>query len=63
MLTTGGEIKLIDFGLCIDVTAGGSTHMCGSPYWMSPEMIKKDIHGLMVRSSFNIKFAVSAHPF
>jgi len=45
MMTSGGEVKLIDFGLCIDLSDGTSVHMCGSPYWMSPEMTKKDGHG------------------
>merc|ERR1739848_194589 len=44
MMTTEGEIKLIDFGLCIDLSEGKSTHMVGSPYWMPPEMIRREEH-------------------
>ncbi|GAM18932.1 hypothetical protein SAMD00019534_021070 [Acytostelium subglobosum LB1] len=44
MLSTTGDIKLIDFGLCASVEKGTSNHIVGSPYWMSPEMIKGDPH-------------------
>ncbi|KAK5575600.1 hypothetical protein RB653_006733 [Dictyostelium firmibasis] len=40
MVSTDGEVKLIDFGLCASVEKGGSQHMVGSPYYMSPEMIR-----------------------
>ena len=41
MLTTSGEIKMVDFGLCVDVSDGGMLNsMAGSPLWMPPEMIK-----------------------
>jgi p21-activated kinase 1 len=44
MMTVYGEIKLIDFGLCIDVskTNGRAQSMVGSPFWMPPEMIKRE---------------------
>merc|ERR1711959_42771 len=48
MMSTSAEIKLIDFGLCRDLRDGPQTHMVGSPYWMPPEMIKKQPHGLPV---------------
>eukprot|EP01103_Thecamoeba_quadrilineata_P003129 TRINITY_DN12946_c0_g1_i1.p1 TRINITY_DN12946_c0_g1~~TRINITY_DN12946_c0_g1_i1.p1 ORF type:complete len:619 (-),score=119.81 TRINITY_DN12946_c0_g1_i1:250-1893(-) len=48
MITVGGDVKLIDFGLCVDLSEGPDTHMCGSPYWMPPEMIRKEPHGLLV---------------
>lgn len=35
-------------GLCTDTSQGPVVHMVGSPYWMPPEMIKKDPHGLPV---------------
>ncbi|CAD8168596.1 unnamed protein product [Paramecium pentaurelia] len=50
-----GHIKLIDFGLCkTDIKDGERSHsFCGSPYYMSPEMIDQrgatkasDIYGL-----------------
>eukprot|EP01097_Dermamoeba_algensis_P009089 TRINITY_DN6277_c0_g1_i1.p1 TRINITY_DN6277_c0_g1~~TRINITY_DN6277_c0_g1_i1.p1 ORF type:complete len:232 (+),score=52.97 TRINITY_DN6277_c0_g1_i1:57-698(+) len=39
MLTTSAEVKLIDFGLCIEEGHGRHGKMAGSPYWMAPEMI------------------------
>jgi len=45
MMTTKGEVKLIDFGLCIDIEKEGPrTHLVGSPFWMSPEMILRAPH-------------------
>eukprot|EP01104_Vermistella_antarctica_P012562 TRINITY_DN366_c0_g1_i1.p1 TRINITY_DN366_c0_g1~~TRINITY_DN366_c0_g1_i1.p1 ORF type:complete len:512 (-),score=108.28 TRINITY_DN366_c0_g1_i1:178-1713(-) len=44
MMTVRGEIKLIDFGLCVDITEGEQTSMCGSPFWMPPEMIRRQTH-------------------
>eukprot|EP01102_Stenamoeba_stenopodia_P014999 TRINITY_DN5067_c0_g1_i2.p1 TRINITY_DN5067_c0_g1~~TRINITY_DN5067_c0_g1_i2.p1 ORF type:complete len:1016 (+),score=241.57 TRINITY_DN5067_c0_g1_i2:129-3176(+) len=46
MMSVEGDVKLIDFGLCIDTTVVQSCHMVGSPYWTPPEMIRKEIHGL-----------------
>jgi serine/threonine protein kinase len=46
MLTVHGEVKLIDFGLCSDISQGEVVHMVGSPFWMPPEMIKRLPHGL-----------------
>lgn len=37
MLTIQGEVKLIDFGLCSDISQGEVVHMVGSPFWMPPE--------------------------
>eukprot|EP01125_Pyxidicula_operculata_P001092 TRINITY_DN1099_c0_g1_i1.p1 TRINITY_DN1099_c0_g1~~TRINITY_DN1099_c0_g1_i1.p1 ORF type:complete len:388 (+),score=55.93 TRINITY_DN1099_c0_g1_i1:40-1203(+) len=48
MLQTNGNVKLIDFGLCSDMSQGPVTHMVGSPLWMPPEMIKKQPHSLPV---------------
>jgi serine/threonine protein kinase len=39
---------LVDFGLCSDVSQGEVVHMVGSPFWMPPEMIRRDPHGLPV---------------
>jgi len=46
MLTVNGDVKLIDFGLCSDISQGEVVHMVGSPFWMPPEMIKRQPHGL-----------------
>ncbi|PRP88071.1 hypothetical protein PROFUN_04162 [Planoprotostelium fungivorum] len=47
MLTVSGQVKLIDFGFCIQVKEG-ITHMVGSPFWMPPEMIQGKAHGCPV---------------
>lgn len=39
---------LVDFGLCSDISQGEVVHMVGSPFWMPPEMIKRQPHGLSV---------------
>jgi len=44
MLTTKGELKLIDFGLAIEISKC-RVHMVGSPFWMPPEMIQCKPHG------------------
>jgi len=48
MLDMSGNVKLIDFGLCSDISQGEVVHMVGSPFWMPPEMIQRKPHGLMV---------------
>jgi len=48
MLDMSGNVKLIDFGLCSDISQGEVVHMVGSPFWMPPEMILRKPHGLMV---------------
>jgi len=48
MLDLSGNVKLIDFGLCSDISQGEVVHMVGSPFWMPPEMILRKPHGLMV---------------
>eukprot|EP01087_Luapelamoeba_hula_P007663 TRINITY_DN1870_c2_g1_i5.p1 TRINITY_DN1870_c2_g1~~TRINITY_DN1870_c2_g1_i5.p1 ORF type:complete len:726 (+),score=157.07 TRINITY_DN1870_c2_g1_i5:1333-3510(+) len=46
MMTTQGEVKLIDFGLCLDLQEEPRpSHMVGSPFWMPPEMIKRKVYG------------------
>jgi len=44
MMTIKGEVKLIDFGLCIDLNDLNQrkSRMVGSPFWMPPEMIKRE---------------------
>ncbi|EFA76297.1 protein serine/threonine kinase [Heterostelium album PN500] len=45
MMTTGGDIKIIDFGLCTPLIKHSErTRMCGSPLWMPPEMILQRPH-------------------
>jgi len=39
MMSIQGQVKLIDFGLCADMSTGFPRHMVGSPFWMPPEMI------------------------
>jgi serine/threonine protein kinase len=48
VLTSNGSVQLIDLGLCTDISQGQVTHMVGSPFWMPPEMIRKEPHGLPV---------------
>ncbi|EGC35711.1 hypothetical protein DICPUDRAFT_151903 [Dictyostelium purpureum] len=40
MMTIEGKIKIVDFGLCVDANERKLVHMAGSPFWMSPEMIR-----------------------
>uniref|UniRef100_A0A6B2L7H6 Protein kinase domain-containing protein n=1 Tax=Arcella intermedia TaxID=1963864 RepID=A0A6B2L7H6_9EUKA len=44
MIGVDGDIKLIDFGLCEDMSSGPRYGTLGSPYWLSPEMIKQQSH-------------------
>jgi len=44
MLDINGAVKLIDFGLCASFKEGPRKRMLGSPFWISPEMIKQEEH-------------------
>mmetsp|Transcript_15120 Transcript_15120/g.22651 ORF Transcript_15120/g.22651 Transcript_15120/m.22651 type:complete len:504 (+) Transcript_15120:35-1546(+) len=45
MMTTDGQIKLIDFGLCTEVPKTKPlVGIVGSPYWVPPEMIHLQPH-------------------
>lgn len=44
MMSIEGHIKLIDFGLCCDISDGPRRQMLGSPYWIPPEMIRRKEH-------------------
>ncbi len=53
MMSVQGDIKLIDFGLCIEVTPEEMKEekvqgMVGSPCWIPPEMIKREPYGSKV---------------
>lgn len=48
MFTIHAEVKLIDFGLCCDVSNGPTIAMVGSPFWMAPEMIRGTFHSYPV---------------
>lgn len=47
-MSTKGEIKLIDFGLCLNIEKDGEkNHLVGSPFWMSPEMVARQPHSYL----------------
>lgn len=49
MLDVDGRVKLIDFGLAVEIEPDKlPTDMCGSPYWMPPEMILRQPHSFPV---------------
>uniref|UniRef100_A0A6B2L8U8 Protein kinase domain-containing protein n=1 Tax=Arcella intermedia TaxID=1963864 RepID=A0A6B2L8U8_9EUKA len=48
ILSIHGHVKLIDFGLCVDVSGGPDYHMVGSSYWMAPEVIRGALHSTPV---------------
>jgi len=51
MMTINGGIKLIDFGLCADVSSSPNKtrkEMVGSPLWIAPEMIRGEEHSFPV---------------
>jgi len=43
MMGENGEVKLTDFGFCARLGDGkqARTSTAGTPYWMSPEVIKE----------------------
>jgi len=44
ILSIHGPVKLVDFGLSVDVSIGPDDHMVGSSYWMAPEVIRGLLH-------------------
>lgn len=49
MIDIDGAVKLIDFGLCVDLNKNPEPRsMVGSAYWMAPEMILRKPHGTAV---------------
>lgn len=43
MLSVGGDVKLIDMGLCVE--SGEWSGLAGTPAYMAPEMIQQQIYG------------------
>jgi len=65
VLGKDGAVKIIDFGLCSDISGGEIVHRVGSPFWLPPEMINHEPHGLPVDVwSFGIccMEIVNSHP-
>jgi len=65
VLGKDGAVKIIDFGLCSDISGGEIVHRVGSPFWLPPEMINHEPHGLPVDVwSFGIccMEMVNSHP-
>jgi len=48
MMDTHGWIKLIDFGLLVDIKNGPAIGMAGTPSWMAPEIVCKKPYGYPV---------------
>jgi len=48
VLGKDGAVKIIDFGLGSDISGGEIVHRVGSPFWLPPEMINHQPHGLPV---------------
>jgi serine/threonine protein kinase len=48
MLSIKGKLKLVDFGLCADMSIGPRREMVGSPFWIPPEMLRNHSHNCSV---------------
>jgi len=48
LLSMNGDIKLADFGLCVEGFDDGNSGMAGSKYWMAPEMTKRQLYNSKV---------------
>lgn len=42
MMTVKGDVKLVDFGLAFDSSRGGKLAMAGSPFWIAPEVLRRE---------------------
>ena len=48
MLTVDGTIKLVDFGLAVDMSTGARVGLVGSPEFLAPEMIRGEFYSYPV---------------
>jgi len=48
LLSMNGDVKLADFGLCVEGFEEGNSGMAGSKYWMAPEMSKRQLYNCKV---------------
>lgn len=39
MLSVNGDVKIIDFGLTVDISKNPTNHTAGSAHWMAPEVV------------------------
>lgn len=46
-----GKVKLLDFGLCADMSLGPRKEVVGSPFWIPPEMLKNKNHDCNVKKN------------
>ena len=49
MMTVRGDVKLVDFGLAMDLRKGSSLKVAGSALWMAPEVIRREPQSFPVR--------------
>ena len=58
MLSIKAEVKLIDFGLSTKLGGGKEVrHMVGSPFWMPPEMVRRQAQTIAV-DSFSLAISI-----
>lgn len=65
VFTNDARVKIIDFGLCRDISRIEGCTMLGSPFWMPPEMVNYNAHGTAADIwSFAISMIemISGHP-
>ena len=48
MLTEGGDLKIADFGLAVQLESGTAMRntFCGTPNYIAPEIVARESHGL-----------------
>ena len=44
MLAEDESLKIIDFGLCGDLNKGPMTSICGSSFWIAPEILREECY-------------------
>lgn len=42
MLTIQGDVKIVDFGLAMDLRKGSNQKVAGSAFWMAPEVVRRE---------------------